>query len=335
MEQQNLMALDLVRDLYNRTYSRRHIHKINDGDFQNVYRFIKNGTVKMVSEDTYFVYDDTDSAFRQENVIINFTDTTKKARKTIEKMIALNVISETSNEGAKYCFNYNVFLGHLVGSDKYYTGRYISKTDVPYNADGVKIRYFTASKGGEEYFPNENKTPSPVNSSLPKKYIYKIDFGEYGVYIGQTENIRKRMNGHKNSAKKETHCYILNELYRADKDYFQKCLDNVQILNEFSTYAHPSDVTNLEYQYQVECLRNGEKLLGKQCWDEKFRNYLSYYVDEYEYQELLYKSFKVNGSPYMGGYSTYNEHAKINGVHMRYEDVVRHFDSLREARNNS
>lgn len=173
-----------------------------------------------------------------------------------------------------------------------------------------------------------------------KTSIYKIDFGEYGVYIGQTKNINSRMSGHRGQASKGKHCYTLNELYKNDRELFNKALKNVQILDtpSYLDYVkHGNAITNIEYNYQIEALRNGEKLLGKQCWDEDFRSYLARNVDEYEYQELLARSFEINNDPNNpNGYSTYNPFAKrIQYRIMDYKDVVRYFEELRKERESS
>lgn len=170
--------------------------------------------------------------------------------------------------------------------------------------------------------------------------IYKIDFGKYGVYIGQSKNVEKRMSGHKNHAKKKEHCFILNQLYENDKDYFCKCLENYQILEKPKIVNYEDCIrstTDIEYSYQIEALRNGERLLGKQCWDKDFRQYLATHVDEYEYQELLEKSFEINNDPNLhDGYSTYNPYAKqLRYKTMDYKDVVKYFESLRNQKENT
>ena len=170
--------------------------------------------------------------------------------------------------------------------------------------------------------------------------VYRIDFGEYGVYIGQSKDVKKRMNGHKNQAKKGNHCYVLNELFKKDEDFFMNALKNVQIV-EMPMYTDYKGsrytVTDFEYENQVEALKNGEKLLGKQCWDTDFRDYLAHHVDEYEYQELLEKSYQINKDPNNpNGYSTYNPCAKrLYNKQMNYEDVVRYFETLRKERESS
>ena len=113
-------------------------------------------------------------------------------------------------------------------------------------------------------------------------------------------------------------------------------MDNVEIIRTFDTYEYFSEVTNAEYDEQINALRNGKKLLGKQCWDDDFRKYLAFNVDEYEYQELLAKSYVINNDPNKSsGYSTYNEKTKSNQPRMRYEDVVRYFEELRKEREYS
>lgn len=206
------------------------------------------------------------------------------------------------------------------------------------------VDYVNECRGGHYnliYEMDENK--KRVRKTLHTKdiiSIYKIDFGEHGVYIGQSKNVKTRISGHKNQASKGKHCYVLNELYKNDFDTFYKSLKNVQILDN-ATYLdyveHDNAIRNLEYSYQVEALRNGEKLLGKQCWDTDFRDYLAHHVDEYEYQELLEKSYQINKDPdNPNGYSTYNPCAKrLYNKQMRYEDVVRYFESLRKERDSS
>ena len=144
------------------------------------------------------------------------------------------------------------------------------------------------------------------------------------------------MNTHKNTAKNFEHCYVLNMLYKTNKDLFLKALDNVEIIRTFDTYEYFSEVTNAEYDEQINALRNGKKLLGKQCWDNDFRKYLAFNVDEYEYHELLAKSYLINNDPNKNsGYSTYNERTKSNQPRMRYEDVVRYFESLRNQESSN
>ena len=170
--------------------------------------------------------------------------------------------------------------------------------------------------------------------------IYKIDFGEHGIYIGQSKKVKTRMGGHRGQVSKGKHCYILNQLYKNDRKAFIEALNNVQILdtpNYLDYVRHGNAITNLEYSYQIEALRNNEKLLGKQCWDEDFRSYLAHNVDEYEYQELLAKSYQINNDPNNpNGYSTYNPCAKrLQNKQMSYEDVVRYFETLRQERESS
>ena len=155
-----------------------------------------------------------------------------------------------------------------------------------------------------------NKVFYGENNILSKKVVYKIDFGEYGIYIGQTKNIATRMEGHKNSAKNKTHCYVINTLYKNNPILFENALSNVKILDKpmlLDKMDGFDGITTLEYQYQVEALRNGEKLLGRQCWDNDFKKFLSYCVDENEYLELLEKSYVINNNPKINkGYSKYN-----------------------------
>ena len=187
--------------------------------------------------------------------------------------------------------------------------------------------------------PSENGMMRKVICTKESMFIYKIDFGEYGVYIGQSNNIKTRMSGHRSSASKGKHCYVLNELYKHNRDLFNTALKNVSILDRpiyFNEPKHTDEnvITNLEYSFQLEALRNGEKLLGRQCWDESFRHYLALHTNEYEFQELLAKSFQINKDPNNNnGYSTHNPFAKeINNRIMNYEDVVKYFDSLWEKR---
>lgn len=186
-------------------------------------------------------------------------------------------------------------------------------------------------------FTGEEKGIAKVICTPKYISVYKIDFGNHGVYIGQTKNVKTRMSGHKSQASKGKHCYVLNELYKNDLDTFIKALKNVQILDRpiyLDAKKNKNIITPIEYSYQIEALRNGEKLLGRQCWDDDFRWYLGQNVDEYEYQELLAKSYQINKDPNnSNGYSTRNYFAKnIGNRIMNYEDVVKYFETLKADR---
>lgn len=171
------------------------------------------------------------------------------------------------------------------------------------------------------------------------KYIYKIDFGEHGVYIGQTKNVKSRMSSHKRDAKNGNHCYAMNELYKNHPTLFENAIKNVTILDRplfFDFSRVRNGITSLEYQYQVEALQNGERVLGRQCWDDDFRNYLAYNVDEFDYQKLLAWSYEINNDPNINkGYSLENPRLTKTYRHMNYEDVVKYFETLRKEKENT
>lgn len=307
-------------------------------DFNTINKIIDNGEIFKILYDKYFVYTHLDYALREMDVIVEIDDISKYPKFSIGKLIKEGIILPNEEDETQYIFSYNAYHQYGVNNSTLSLFDRVSKDDVPYEEDDVIIRHFYQTKQGvKEYFPDKGEVPPEIKKDIKKpKYIYKINFGEYGVYIGQTQNIKSRMNGHKNDAKKNEHCYVLNELYRNNNDFFLEALNKVEIIKTFETYEYHSEVTKAEYNAQIDALRNGEKLLGRQCWDDDFRNYLAYNVDEYEYHELLAKSYLINNDPNKhGGYSTYNERTKSEQPRMRYEDVVRYFESLRKERGSS
>ena len=316
------------------------VGKLIRRDYNTIIKIIDNGEMYDVLEDYYHIYNDLDDAKQQFDTIIEIDDITKYSKLSINKLIKEDIIT-CKDDNNTYIFSYTSYYQYIKNNKSLIVCRSIPKNEVPYDDKNAIIRYFnTHKKGAKEYFPDKGETPAPLpeenEKKKPKKYIYKIDFGDYGVYIGQTQNIKNRMNTHKNTAKNFEHCYVLNMLYKTNKDLFLKALDNVEIIRTFDTYEYFSEVTNAEYDEQINALRNGEKLLGKQCWDDDFRKYLAFNVDEYEYHELLAKSYLINNDPNKNsGYSTYNERTKSNQPRMRYEDVVRYFESLRNQESSN
>ena len=310
-------------------------------DYNTIIKIIDDGDLYDILEDNYYIYNDLDDAKQEFDIVTEIKDLSKYSKYSVSKLIKEDVITTYEDDKGKYIFSLSKYIQYINGKTGLMLCRSIPKNEVPFNDENVTIRYFnTHKKGAKEYFPDKGETPAPLpkenEKKKPKKYIYKIDFGDYGVYIGQTQNIKNRMNTHKNTAKNFEHCYVLNMLYKTNKDLFLKALDNVEIIRTFDTYEYFSEVTNAEYDEQINALRNGKKLLGKQCWDDDFRKYLAFNVDEYEYHELLAKSYLINNDPNKNsGYSTYNERTKSNQPRMRYEDVVRYFESLRNQESSS
>ena len=331
---------EVIKNAVFKEYSRS-VGKLIRRDYNTIIKIINDGCLYDILEDYYFVYDDLDDAKQQFDTIIEINDISKDPKYSVSKLIKEGIITNYEDDKDKYILSFSTYIQYINGKKELILCRSIPKDEVPYSNKNAIIRYFnTHNKGAKEYFPDKGETPPPLLENKekikPKKYIYKIDFGEYGIYIGQTQNIKNRMNTHKNTAKNFEHCYVLNMLYKTDKECFLNALDNVEILRTFDTYKYLSDVTNAEYDAQIDALRNGEKLLGKQCWDDDFRKYLAFNVDEYEYHELLAKSYVINNDPNKSsGYSTYNEKTKSNQPHMKYEDVVRYFESLRNQESSN
>ena len=327
-----------LKNIVFKEYSKS-VGKLIRRDYNIIIKIIDDGDLYDILEDNYYIYNDLDDAKQEFDIVAEINDLSKYSKYSVSKLIKENVITTYEDDKEKNIFSLSKYIQYVNGKTGLILCRSIPKNEVPYNDENVTIRYFnTHKKGAKEYFPDKGETPPSLQKKVkPKKYIYKIDFGEYGVYIGQTQNIKNRMNTHKNTAKNFEHCYILNMLYKTDKDLFLNALDNVKILCTFDTYKYLSEVTNAEYDAQIDALRNGEKLLGKQCWDDDFRKYLAFNVNEYEYQELLARSYEINNDPNNpNGYSTYNPLAKrIQNRTMDYKDVVRYFEELRKERETS
>ena len=338
------MDIDKVKENLKNTVFQEYaksVGKLIRRDYNTIIKIIDDGDLYDILEDNYYIYNDLDDAKQEFDIVTEIKDLSKYSKYSVSKLIKEDVITTYEDDKGKYIFSLSKYIQYINGKTGLMLCRSIPKNEVPFNDENVTIRYFnTHKKGAKEYFPDKGETPAPLpkenEKKKPKKYIYKIDFGEYGIYIGQTQNIKNRMNTHKNTAKNFEHCYVLNMLYKTDKECFLNALDNVEILRTFDTYNYLSDVTNAEYDAQIDALRNGEKLLGKQCWDDDFRKYLAFNVDEYEYHELLAKSYVINNDPNKSsGYSTYNEKTKSNQPHMKYEDVVRYFESLRNQESSN
>lgn len=319
---------------HNKVLDEKHLRELLD--------YLENSRIQLGSKFVFFK--DSENDIYKMNTSIAFYQTGTK------EIISQSLRSKFKN--SKGCKCYDII--HMGGKDK----RYMFSFDelFTYLSEGLSyLHYFTnftfdelvdfvKGRGGHFsriYEKNKDGKYEQkclcVNNEIS---VYRIDFGKYGVYIGQSKDVKKRMNGHKNQAKKGNHCYVLNELFKKDEDFFMNALKNVQII-EMPMYTDYKGsrytVTDFEYENQVEALRNGEKLLGKQCWDTDFRDYLAHHVDEYEYQELLEKSYQINKDPNIdSGYSTYNPCAKrLYNKQMSYEDVVRYFETLRKERESS
>lgn len=306
----------------------------NNSQINELYSFIDNGIIE-VSDDGEFTSNDELIYIYTSDVIIyqdGKKDPLSNATKNKIKKIPNAYNIKYLNGFKRYILNFNkLFL--ISTKNQYIYCRSLFSLELD---DLIEI----ASHSFSHYLNNiyllqDGKRIRKIVIGDDGTQIYKIDFGEYGVYIGQSKNVKKRMNGHKSQARSRNHCYVLNKLYETNPDYFCQCLLNYKILEkpkivDYAKNGYTS--TSFEYDCQIKSLKNGEKLLGKQCWDIDFRKYLANHVDEYEYQELLLKSFEINNNPKIhNGYSTYNPCSKtFHNKTMSYEDVEKYFNSLKQ-----
>lgn len=304
--------------------------------------YIKNSTIKLGEK--YAFFKDYESDVYKLNTTISFYQTGTK------EIISPSLRSKFKNGKGYDCYD----IIYLSGKNKMYIFSFdnlfsfLSEGLCYYHHFTIftfdELVQFVKEHGGyccHIYEKNENGKYEQKSICIENGIsVYRIDFGEYGVYIGQSKDVKKRMGAHKSQAKKGNHCYVLNELFNKDENFFMNALKNVQII-EMPIYTEYKGgrytVADFEYDLQINALRNGEKLLGRQCWDTDFRDYLAHNVDEYEYQELLEKSYQINKDPNNpNGYSTYNPCAKrLYNKQMNYEDVVRYFETLRKERESS
>lgn len=100
--------------------------------------------------------------------------------------------------------------------------------------------------------------------------IYKINFIDGYVYIGQTINVTERKKSHKALSKVYDKSPMAIRLFEKDREAWKKCIDNMEIIKEFGSESDV-EITEFEYELQLQALLEGEKLLGKQYKDMAFK----------------------------------------------------------------
>lgn len=283
---------------------------LNESKLNNLINFINNGIIELSCDGEFIKFDgNTDEYYYISDILICQKGKNDPLLKFLTGKLRSVSYEIKYLEGIKkYILNFNKMF------------KYITKNTLSYRVGKIINMNITdlseiASESNYAYLDNiyeiiNGKEVRKILLADDGVQIYKLDFGQYGIYIGQSKNIKERMRGHKNQAKLGNHCYILNELYKSDYEYFCECINNYQILEkpkivDYVIGGYSS--TSFEYDSQIKALRNGEKLLGRQCWDKDFKQYLAERVTPQEYQELLKKSFEINNNPNIeGSYSTYN-----------------------------
>ena len=303
-----------------------------ESQLSEVYSFIDNGNIEIVNNGYFNMKNDNNFDYISDILIC------QKAKKEILSNNIKSKLRKVTNTYniqylngfKKYILNYNC-LFHCATKCKY---NFIKKIFTLNFDEIIDIASSTQKHYLDNiYVTDDNNKKRKIIVGDDGVQIYKIDFGKYGVYIGQSVNLKKRMNGHKNQARTNDHCYVLNQLYKTDYEYFCECLSNYKVLEKPKIIDYVQGgytSTCFEYDCQIEALLNGERLLGKQCWDIDFRKYLATHVSEYEYQKLLKRSFEINRDPDMdSGYSTYNPCSKkFQNQTMDYKDVIKYFNLL-------
>lgn len=103
--------------------------------------------------------------------------------------------------------------------------------------------------------------------------IYEIQL-ENAVYIGQTTNISNRKKGHINKARNKNHCIEFIEAYEKNPEAFKDAVEGMKILKQFSKEDTPQEISEYEYNLQIDLMLQGKKVLGRFEQDVKFKQHL-------------------------------------------------------------
>lgn len=276
---------------------------LTDKQLNELLLFIDNENISIDNEYTFIKQYKDDKFALCGEILIYYIGTKQKLSYNLIKKINKAYHVSLNPSGDKiYKINFNQLF--CIISDAVYFHQF--KKDI--SCDEI-IEYVKTSLGKTYYTKifelSENDDYIRKSICLSDKIVYKIDFGPYGIYIGQTKDLKKRLQTHKSTAKNRRHCYVLNELYNNDEDFFNKSITNNVEIIEKPVYIDYSNgyysITDFEYDLQIEALRNGERLLGKQCWDKDFKEYLSKHVNIDECQLLLSRSYEINRDPNIDG----------------------------------
>lgn len=124
--------------------------------------------------------------------------------------------------------------------------------------------------------------------------VYHIDFGNGFCYIGQTNNCWSRKKDHKNRSKVlKTKSPRAIQLYLEDVESWKNAVNEMKVVKEFKC-EHDFEILEFEYSLQLEALKSGKKLLGKQYEDSSFRLWLKMKEGKEEALRLIEISRSVN-----------------------------------------